>query len=659
MAVACAAVTLHAHYAARGVLEEIDRGLAGAEAYFLDHPYLDNARIPVSVVPAAVAAKKRAQYHRAQQRRGAPPVPPRVVDREQEELDALVDQAFEALAGLPAQRLGLRPGAAAPRSFVSYALLHTGKWHLVGNLALLVLLAVYLEPGWGRMLFGPACVGLVAAGGLGWFLAGGAVDLPLVGTTPLLCGLLAAFAIHHGPDRGEGFYAALLVCGALWLALPFFAGVDLSIDPLTATLRKQVVPPRISLWACGAGLAAGLALAGVIRLFALDARVRAAERGGSAGASPLFERALRAHAAGRDEEAFEQLSALVRKQPDHVDGLLALWDVARDLGRRVEASAALVRAIREELKRGLTAAAVEHWLELTERGFPEEADAGLLVRMAAVLREGAQPGAALGALRCALERARGSANPVVASRVARAALELDPVTAEEAAWQALGSIDLDLEERQALETLLGRIVASPFDTPTQATTLTPARDAPMDDPFAPAGARSAPGVADAPAAPIEIDTVERRADVVAAVPVELDGDGVRISLGGGEKKRVRYERIEAVAVAAVHGLGPKPVLVVDLVLNWMTTTQETLRVIRLRGDRFDPRRLVRGIESPAQALRKGLEMVLERSNATPLPDRNAAIGRPFASFSDLATYQSTVLMVDGELGDEKETASRA
>jgi hypothetical protein len=136
-------------------------------------------------------------------------------------------------------------------------------------------------------------------------------------------------------------------------------------------------------------------------------------------------------------------------------------------------------------------------------------------------------------------------------------------------------------------------------------------------------------------------------DAVLAVPIELAESGVEIQTQQGQKKLVRYERIDAVSVGAVHGIGPKPVILVDLVLNWMTPRSETLRVIRMRGDQFDPRRVLAGQGSAADSLRVFVKTVLERSNAIPLPDLESALGRPFASFESLAIYQRAVLLVEG------------
>ena len=101
-------------------------------------------------------------------------------------------------------------------------------------------------------------------------------------------------------------------------------------------------------------------------------------------------------------------------------------------------------------------------------------------------------------------------------------------------------------------------------------------------------------------------------------------------------------------MVAVGNLGPKPVLLIDLILNWMSLSDEPLRIIRLRGDRFDPRKLAPEHAAPVDALRAIVERLLRDSKATPLPDLQSAKGLPFAGFDDLETYHRDVLMVDVE-----------
>jgi hypothetical protein len=70
-------------------------------------------------------------------------------------------------------------------------------------------------------------------------------------------------------------------------------------------------------------------------------------------------------------------------------------------------------------------------------------------------------------------------------------------------------------------------------------------------------------------------------------------------------------------------------------------------VIRLRGDRFDPRRLFPGHASAVDALRSLVKILIERADATPLPDAESADGRPFASFESPEAYHRKVLLAEG------------
>jgi hypothetical protein len=305
--------------------------------------------------------------------------------------------------------------------------------------------------------------------------------------------------------------------------------------------------------------------------------------------------------------------------------------------------------------------------------------------MATLLAGANQRTAATQALQHALARAGAASGPALATRIARAAASIDPVTAVEAAWRALGFVELTLEERQSLESLLAetlprseeaelrshgyrrpRVSAAAATRPAAPAPAAKTTSAPLDpeaellEPFEPGPVaepvaasrpeleRSAPaGEVRKPEA-IEIETATRTLQPILAVPTGFDDEGLNIVAAGGAKKRVRYDRIVALSVVAVGNLGPKPVLLIDLILNWMSLADEPLRIIRLRGDRFDPRKLAPEQAAPVDALRAVVERLLRASKATPLPDLQSAKGLPFAGFDDLETYHRDVLMVDVE-----------
>jgi hypothetical protein len=90
-------------------------------------------------------------------------------------------------------------------------------------------------------------------------------------------------------------------------------------------------------------------------------------------------------------------------------------------------------------------------------------------------------------------------------------------------------------------------------------------------------------------------------------------------------------------------LSDKPVLIVDLALNWRKAG-EPLKLIRLRSDHFDPKRLVSDASSPLEALRSMLTTLIRASGATPLPNFNAATGTPFGVHESVDAYQREVLL---------------
>jgi hypothetical protein len=132
--------------------------------------------------------------------------------------------------------------------------------------------------------------------------------------------------------------------------------------------------------------------------------------------------------------------------------------------------------------------------------------------------------------------------------------------------------------------------------------------------------------------------------VAEALPLRLGLDALTLDVAGRGKTRLRFEKVQALAVAAVRELGAaKPVLVLDLAINWQEDGGRPLQVVRLRADRFDPRRLVPRAATPVAALRGLVEELLGRAGARALPDRPAVLGEPrFAVYDTLAAYEREV-----------------
>lgn len=131
---------------------------------------------------------------------------------------------------------------------------------------------------------------------------------------------------------------------------------------------------------------------------------------------------------------------------------------------------------------------------------------------------------------------------------------------------------------------------------------------------------------------------------IDAVPVEASAEAVEIDTDGRGKSRLPYARVEAVAVAVVRGLGPRPVLVFDCILNWRDDIASPLKLIRFRSDRFEAAAVGLGGEgaTPVAALGAWAAAVQRAADAACLPSE-AILAGSFASFDGLDDFEREVL----------------
>jgi hypothetical protein len=134
----------------------------------------------------------------------------------------------------------------------------------------------------------------------------------------------------------------------------------------------------------------------------------------------------------------------------------------------------------------------------------------------------------------------------------------------------------------------------------------------------------------------------RSLKALAAVPVAAGEGWIEIDVDERGKSRLPLSRIEAIAMVAVVGVAPRPILLIDFALNWNEDPAEPLKVIRFRSDRFDPVRFEPAAGSPLAALMAWVARLRERTGAVCLPSLEALEGR-FTRFESLDRYEREVL----------------
>jgi membrane associated rhomboid family serine protease len=561
----------------------------------------------------------------------------------QEHFDALSAQAFRSLDALPQRRLGLVPAFPELHAILTYALVHAGWLHLLGTVLVWLLVAPLLERLWGRAVFTGAVVCVVLAGGGGYFLARMGSDRALLGGSALVAGLVVA-ALVRFRGREVDLLGCLAPCADVELRAPAWSlGL---VWVVHETLLWWTVPGALPAGVAHspgyAAHAAGALLGGLLPL--AITRLGWEERFGrpEPAAQPAkparfdFQRVLEARARGDADAAFEMLRVEVQRSSRHRDAVTTFWEMCIERAAPEQAAPAMAQLVGEELRRGAEEIAVALWRELAEHRLSSALDSPTLLRLVRLIQRIDGDEQTVIALRQLLDRRRKDLTPTGAYQVAQLAEGLDPELALAAGRRATASEKLEPGKRVELEALVARV------TPPEEGGIPETAKPPEEPPpsiFYQESDRSAFGeVGDLS----ELDGSFPRGAVTEAIPRQLGAEALSIEIAGGELKGVAWSRLRAVAVVGVRGLASRPVVLIDLLVDG-GGMERPLGVIRIRSDRFDPRRLAPQASSPLEALRAVVKGILSQSGARPLPDLEGAAGGPVRIYDSLDAYEAQVL----------------
>lgn len=598
--------------------------------YLSAHPYLEIDPDLQHALYRIIPEQELQAFLEASRSIGSdPPSHPRQIEIEQQELDRIAQRLLGVLDGVkktPFYRLGLVPAELRPHAVVTYQFLHGGFFHLFGNLFFLFLAGPFIEDVWGRPLFAVFYLGAGAVAGLMFAVRYPELDGPLIGASGAVAGVMGAFLVRYWKTRIKFLYFFFPIrpgtfTAPAWLMLPLWFGRELIFAQAMDVVAPGGGGGGVAHWAHVWGFAFGLAVAGAISYWKIEDRFihRAIESKVTLVDNSVLEEAFEARASGNIDRAIEVLSGVVSREPDNVDAAVALWNAARDAGRPEVAAPSLLRVMRGAARADDSGLVLAHWEELITAVPEVDVEAGVAAKVAEILirdgrRDGAQATVEMAARGVGAETAIG---PLI--RLVRAAQSLGaPATAALAAV-ALAREDLPPELRNEVAEIAG---SAPEPPPT------------------PPAEETEPRLADEP---VEVAVVEHGLQIMEAVPQSLDGKALVISVNGSSR-RLGLGQIQAVAVAGVSRDGKRPVVVVDLMLDAPWSDRRNLRVIRLLSTGFDPRALAGG-DNPHESFRAFLDQILDASGAAPLPDPEAARGRPFKTYGSLDDYHHRVLGV--------------
>jgi membrane associated rhomboid family serine protease len=624
-----------AYWQTHGYLTPDDRILESAAGHF------DDRRRPLALAAIRELGRR------------AMPDDDNTRDREQATLDELAVAARPdrgAFNPLPRDHVlrvyGFTPDSPRALTLGTHLFLYAGWVHLLAVVSLLFVLGASAEERLGRSAFALffSLSALISVATHTLFEPES--PMSLIGASGPVAALAALFTLRHrmGPVRmvvltpgNRGlrlipFELPAAAIAALWLVANL--GLTVWLDEIGARNDLSV---SVLAGGLGFGLFTGLALRG----FGFESRVLAPD-----------------------------LETEAERNPDAPEVTRQVFEVAVSTGQSETAAEPLARQIRRLIRRNQLPEAAELWRVLVEQLPDHRLPPGDLVRIVPPLLASHHSTLARVALRQCVDAPLGEVGIGLALRILDLARGLDPSAALIAARRALELPELHESKRAHITRLIREldpegpppldaaigdgsatddalqfndsgVLEVPADWESREPEYLGGRGA--EDPIAIGEA-----VATQQAPQIDLASLPRFDGIqaVAAVPTRLMDDVLYFRLGNGRKAKVAYEQIQALAVAALRDISSKPVVVVDLLLNWTELGAAPLRSIRLRSDQFDPALLIPPVGSPTENLQAFLLELLDRSQALPLPDADAVTGRPFRVFKFMRGYQRRVLKVD-------------
>ena len=599
--------------------KEAFQKLDTALEFFFEHPYLElQPRFQSLLVSEIGEEELTAQLEAMREVGPNPPGSDRALQQEQEQFDAQVEKFFDLLGGSSARSLGMVPADLRITSVLTHQFAHGGWGHLLGNLFILFLAGPFIEDVWGRPLFASFYLVAGAFAGLMFVVRYPGLDAPLIGASGAIAGVMGAFLIRYWHTKIKFFYwIFFFMVGTFeapaWLMLPLWFFKELFFAQAMDTVAPGQGGGPVAFWAHVWGFAFGVIVAYAISHYKVEERFihSAIESKITLVDNTAVETAARMAEGGDSAGAIDALTKELSLRPENVDAAVALWNLCFNAENVAPAVPHLLEAIRRAARTGDRDFVLNHWEGLLRANVSVPLEPILGLRIAEILAGERRDGEASDTLAMIEGHIDGSTPAPIQLRLSRLAIAIGSPDAARIIDGALSHPDLSLEGRSELET--ARLA---FGEPTSAS-----QDEAED----------------------EVEEIRHTLQTMSAIPTGIDGDTLHLDVKG-KRRTLGLATVQAVAVCGITRASEPPVLLVDLLLDSPWGDREAVRAVRLLSNTFDPRSLVGG-EDALQAIRKFLQLVLEVSEAVPLPDPDSARGRPFRTFTTIGAYQLEVLNI--------------
>ncbi len=582
----------------------------------------------------------------------------------QQKLDQLVNACLETMARDPFTKWGLVPARPSASSWLTSMFVHAGFLHLIGNLLFFYLSGPFIEDAFGRPLFVLLYLGSGLVANLAHVVGFPHSEVPLIGASGAIAGIMGAFLIRFATRRVKFFYVLFLVRAGTfelpaWIVLPLWLAQQLFFAGLTEE------PSGVAYRAHVGGFVFGAVAALLIRQLKIEERFIAPkiESQISVTQHPALEEGLELMVKGDTVGARAAFGKVLAAEPGHPDAHFAIWQSHCQDGTAAQGVSHLARVIDDDLRKGEVNLAFDRWRELVSNA-KQGGPPAMRWRLASMLQAGNRE-ASIDVLRSLA----GDPNAgELAEKAARQLTALD-VPLRPGAGAPAASVSVRAQAEPAVPPPLSAppLASGPAARPSAAAPdhepapfprpldVPPPIDEPS--PFA-QPAHAPPPVAERPPAPAEdvfsLPEAAAAPDGVAVATEELpmfqvedctlemlQEEGLMLRGQEAGAELLPFDEIEKIAIAGISA-GEHPYLVVDLILK--KGTKEMRQVERLLSNEMDPRRLLGRTDlAPFPAFRELIRTIAVASNAQTLPETVLVPTEKIPTFASVADYVREML----------------
>jgi membrane associated rhomboid family serine protease len=301
----------------------VEKRVVELVGFVRSHPYLE-------VSPAAADLLSQRTLDRlatARERSLAAELPP--MDEFEDARRALDEQeaaVFAAIRELPSHRWGFVPREPWSVTFLTSFFLHAGWMHLLGNMLFLWITSPFVEDRLGRPAFAAFYLAAGLAGNAAHWMRYPGADIPLVGASGAVAGMMGAFVVFFARSRIRFLVLPLPIVVALpvLVVMPIWLAEQM-------WLSRYSDGSNVAFGAHVGGFVFGLAVAGFLQLTRpVEPALARAASGDEGGDRDALEEAI----ASGELRAIETAGGRLLDRLRHVEGSAAA-ELAQDLRTRL------------------------------------------------------------------------------------------------------------------------------------------------------------------------------------------------------------------------------------------------------------------------------------------------------------------------------------